>query len=126
VLLCILAHRYDDCLDNDDMNEQLSSIVIERVAKSSARSGSDQFVAQPNQSNSSKSDDLIAGLTCVQEFVENNACDKKRWNAMQTRCQLKRVEELSDGYLKGHVEAGNCNAELWDELVRRTANPHLR
>ncbi len=115
----------DDCLDNDDMNEQLSSIVIESVANRGATS-SDNFVAQPNQSNSSKSDDLIAGLTCVQEFVDSNACDARRWNAMESRCQLARVEELSDGYLKGHVEAGNCNAELWDELVRRTANPHLR
>jgi len=115
----------DDCLDNDDMNEQLSSIVIESIAKRGA-TATDMFVAQPNQSNSSKSDDLIAGLTCVQEFVENNACDARRWSAMESRCQLARVEELSDGYLKGHVEAGNCNTELWDELVRRTANPHLR
>jgi len=114
----------DDCLDNDDMNEQLSSIVIESVAKRS--SSADMFVAQPNQSNSSKADDLLAGLTCVQEFVENKACDARRWDAMESRCQLARVEELSDGYLKGHVEAGNCNEELWDELVRRTANPHLR
>lgn len=115
----------DDCLDNDDMNEQLSSIVIESVAKRGAAS-SDSFVAQPNQSNSSKSDDLLAGLTCVQEFVDSNACDERRWRTMESRCQLKRVEELSDGYLQGHVKAGNCNAELWDELVRRTANPHLR
>jgi len=115
----------DDCLDNDEMNEQLSSIVIESVAQRDANS-TDMFVAQPNQSNSSKSDDLIAGLTCVQQFVEKNACDARRWNAMEARCQLARVEELSDGYLKGHVDAGNCNTELWDELVRRTANPHLR
>jgi len=114
----------DDCLDNDDMNEQLSSIVIQPVAKAGGKT--DAFIAQPNQSNSSKSDDLIAGLTCVQQFVEKNACDARRWTAMESRCQLARVEELSDGYLKGHVEAGNCNTELWDELVRRTANPHLR
>jgi len=112
----------DDCLDNDDMNEQLSSIVIESVEVRA----SDKLVAQPNQSSSSKSDDLVAGLTCVQDFVNNNACDASRWSAMESRCQLARVEELSDGYLKGHVEAGNCKVELWDELVRRTANPHLR
>lgn len=115
----------DDCLDNDDMNEQISSIVIESVAKRSA-GNTDLFVAQPNQSNSSQSDDLIAGLTCVQQFVEKKVCDSRRWSAMESRCQLARVEALSDGYLKGHVEAGNCTAELWDELVRRTANPHLR
>ncbi len=113
----------DDCLDNDDMNDKISSIVIEPIPRNSNNSN---FVAQPNQSNSSKSDDLIAGLTCVQQFVEKNACDARRWKAMETRCQLGRVDELSDGYLKGHVEAGNCNVELWDELVRRTANPHLR
>jgi len=115
----------DDCLDNDDMNEKLSSLVIE--SKASGTSGNfGDFVAQPNQSNSSQSDDLISGLTCVQEFVEKNVCDERRWATMERRCNLARVEELSDGYLQGHVEAGNCNAELWDELVRRTANPHLR
>jgi len=115
----------DDCLDNDDMNEQLSSIVIESVAVRGT-GNSAKFVAQPNQSNSSKADDLVAGLTCVQDFMKNNACDARRWNEMESRCQLARVEELSDGYLKGHIDAGNCNADLWDELVRRTANPHLR
>ncbi len=114
----------DDCLDNDDMNEQLSSIVIESIKQNS--SASDNFVAQPNKSNTSKSDDLVAGLNCVQQFVEKKACDARRWKAIESRCQLDRVEELSDGYLKGHIEAGNCNAELWDELVRRTANPRLR
>ncbi len=115
----------DDCLDNDEMNEKLSSILIESTARRNA-GGIGDFVAQPNQSNTSKSDDLIAGLTCVQDFVEKNVCDEKRWSTMERRCNLARVEELSDGYLQGHVNAGNCNAELWDELVRRTANPHLR
>lgn len=115
----------DDCLDNDDMNEKLSSMVIESTASRIAgKAGA--FVAQPNQSNSSKSDDLIAGLTCVQEFVEKNVCDERRWATIERRCNLGSVDELSDGYLEGHVTAGNCNAELWDELVRRTANPHLR
>ncbi len=115
----------DDCLDNDDMNEKLSSIMIESIANKPANASGD-FIAQPNQSNTSKSDDMIAGLTCVQKFVDKNACDSRRWSAMEAQCQLARVEELSDGYLKGHVDAGNCNVELWDELVRRTANPHLR
>lgn len=115
----------DDCLDNDGMNESLSSMVIENTATKSAGNISD-FVAQPNQSNKSASDDLIAGLTCVEEFVEKNACDEKRWATMERRCSLDRVEELGDGYLEGHVKAGNCKSELWDELVRRTANPHLR
>lgn len=115
----------DDCLDNDDMNEMLSSmIVVSETAKSAGNIGG--FVAQPNQSDKSSSDDLIAGLTCMQEFVDKNACDDSRWATMERRCNLARVEELSDGYLEGHVKAGNCNTELWDELVRRTANPHLR
>jgi|GEM_PF-1231920 len=115
----------DDCLDNDDMNEKLSSMVIESNAARAAGKAGD-FVAQPNQANSSTSDDLIAGLTCVQEFVEKDVCDERRWSTIERRCNLARVDELSDGYLQGHVKAGNCNAELWDELVRRTANPHLR
>lgn len=117
----------DDCLDNDDLNEKMSSIVIENSAiKAISKAQGGDFVSQPNQSSTSKSDDLVAGLTCVQQFVEKNACDERRWETMEARCQLARVEELSDGYLEGHVAAGNCNAELWDELVRRTANPHLR
>lgn len=115
----------DDCLDNDDMNEKMSSIIIESITSQRTNSASG-FVAQPNQSNSSKSDDLIAGLTCVQEFVQKDACDERRWPTMERRCNLAGVEELGDGYLEGHVKAGNCNTELWDELVRRTANPHLR
>ena len=114
----------DDCLDNDDMNEQLSSIIIESIAASSNSPGS--FVAQPNVSNTSVTDDLDAGLKCVQRFVENGACDARRYPAIESRCQLTRVSALSDGYLKGHIEAGNCNNELWNELSRRTANPHLR
>jgi len=115
----------DDCLDNDDMNEKLSSMIVESAtARSTGTTGG--FVAQPNQSNKSASDDLIAGLTCVQEFVEKNACDDARWKTMERRCNLARVEELGDGYLESHVKSGNCNSELWDELVRRTANPHLR
>jgi len=100
----------DDCLDNDDMNEQLSSIVIQSIAQSS--STQDNFVAQPNSSNTSRSDDLVAGLNCVQKFVEKNACDTLRWKTIENRCQLSRVETLSDGYLKGHVDAGNCNTDL--------------
>lgn len=120
----VVINGDDDCLDNDDMNEKLSSMIIEA---NSARSGAGSaFVAQPNQSNSSKSDDLIASLTCVQEFVEKNVCNKSRWPVIQRRCNIASVDELSDGYLEGHVNAGNCNSELWDELVRRTANPHLR
>lgn len=115
----------DDCLDNDDMNEKLSSMILESSAKRVAGKVGD-FVAQPNQSNNTKSDDLIAGLTCVQEFVKKNVCDERRWSTIERRCNLSRVDELSDGYLQGHVNAGNCTAELWDELVRRTANPHLR
>jgi len=122
----VLVTGDDDCLDNDDLNEQVSSMIIENAAIRATTGVQDNFVSQPNQSSSSKSDDLVAGLTCVQQFVEKNACDERRWETMEARCQLLRVEELSDGYLEGHVAAGNCNTELWDELVRRTANPHLR
>lgn len=115
----------DDCLDDDDMNEKLSSIVIE-PAKSSAKTQSNGLVSQQNVPTQSSTDDLLAGLTCVQSFVEKDVCDAERWGAMERRCGLSKVAELSDGYLQGHVEAGNCNAELWNELVRRTANPHLR
>lgn len=120
----VVLNGDDDCLDNDDMNEKMSSLIIEKT--SSEAGGASAFVAQPNQSNTSKSDDLIASLTCVQSFVEKNVCNEERWPTIERRCNIANVDELSDGYLEGHVNAGNCNSELWDELVRRTANPHLR
>jgi len=104
----------DDCLDNNDMNEKLSSIIIESTTADNTDTFGG-FVAQPNQSSSSQSDDLVAGLTCVQEFVEKNVCDSRRWSSIERRCNLDRVDELSDGYLEGHVNAGNCNAELWEK-----------
>jgi len=112
----------DECLDDNNINEKLSSIIIEPDSAASAGN----FVAKQNEPTQSKTDDLIAGLTCVQGFVDKELCDADRWSSMERRCGLSKVKELSDGYLQGHVEAGNCNAELWNELVRRTANPHLR
>lgn len=123
----------DDCLDDNNMNEKLSSIVIAPIGSSSSSStsgsnslGDSNFVAKSNPSAQADSNALVDGLTCVQGYVEEDVCDEKRWTVMERRCGLAKVPELSDGYLQGHVNAGNCNKELWNELVRRTANPHLR
>jgi len=117
----------DDCLDDNNLNEMLSSIIITPVGASttaSSTSSSSNFTAQSNAQDNSNQ--LVEGLQCVEDFVEKGVCDESRWNVMERRCGLAKVPELSDGYLQGHVNAGNCNAELWNELVRRTANPHLR
>lgn len=116
----------DECLDDNDMNEKMSSIVIEPIGTAGGNASSGNFVAKSAPSNSNDANPLIAGLTCVQDYVEKGLCDEKRWTVMDRRCGLSKVPELSDGYLQGHVKAGNCNAELWNELVRRTANPQLR
>jgi len=117
----------DACLDDNDMNEKMSSIIIKPIdSMASTDDLNSNFVVKSKPTQTAGNNDLIDGLTCVQGYVEKNLCDEARWTVMDRRCGLSKVTELSDGYLEGHVKAGNCNSELWNELVRRTANPALR
>jgi hypothetical protein len=120
----------DDCLDDNNLNEKVSSMVVERIGASSNSdaklSNSNSLSIPAKQQSNDGSQALVDGLTCMQDYVDKNICDAERWTIMNRRCGLKNAKELSDGYLEGHVKAGNCKAEYWNELVRRTANPSLR
>jgi len=120
----------DDCLDDNNLNEKVSSMVVERIGASSNSdaklSNSSSLSIPATQQSTDGSQALVDSLTCMQDYVDKNICDAERWTIMNRRCGLKDSAELSDGYLEGHVKAGNCKAEYWNELVRRTVNVNLR
>jgi hypothetical protein len=114
----------DDCLDDEGLNDLVSSLVIEPLAAGSA--GSLTELPPPKQVNPLDYSAVDEALSCVGQYVERDICDSQRWRDMTTRCQLGDVELMTDGYLRGHVEAGNCKTKYWSELSRRVANPRLR
>ena len=69
---------------------------------------------------------LSNALECVQQYVARDLCESHRWSNISKRCGLDDIDLMVDGYLKGHVDAGNCKTEYWQELSRRVANPRLR
>ncbi len=120
----------DDCLDDNNLNEKVSSMVVEPIGAGSNSpaklSNSSSLSIPAKQQSNAGSQALVDGLTCMQDYVDKNICDAERWTIMNRRCGLKKSKELSDGYLEGHVKAGNCKTEYWNELVRRTVDPKLR
>lgn len=114
----------DDCLDDEGLNDLVSSLVVEAVAVGST--GSLTELPPPKQTNPLDYSAVDEALACVEQYVERDICDSQRWRDMTTRCKLEDVALMTDGYLRGHVEAGNCKTKYWSELSRRVANPRLR
>jgi len=113
----------NDCLDDEGLDDAISSIVVEKVVEEENSSFTE--LTLPTQQNS-QVQQMDNALACLKQYVDKEVCDSHRWRGMVKRCELSNIELMMDGYLKGHIDAGNCRAELWDELARRVANPRLR
>jgi len=116
----------DTCLDDDRLNEAVSSLKVEPLQVVKTNEPLAQIV---KPSLATTENDLVVvnkALDCVKQYVSRGLCDSHRWANISKRCTLEKSELMTDGYLRGHVDAGNCKMEYWDELSRRVANPALR
>ena len=119
--------EHDDCLDNDYLNEKVSSLIVEPVAAvADGASKSLRELLPPDPTLNAQAANVDKALACVSQYVERNICDSARWPEIESRCGINRVKLFEDGFLKGHVEAGNCITKYWSSLSRLTANPDLR
>lgn len=116
----------DDCLDDNKMNERISSLVIEKATAQRDDSLTELMANLSNIGKGTSDETMTKALDCIEQYVERNLCVSQHWREMEKRCALATVIELNDGYLRGHVNAGNCKQEYWTELARRSANPRLR
>lgn len=114
----VVVNADDDCLDDNNMLNRVSSLVITQVRQPPRPSSDEQRAAMAAA--------LEAGIDCVALYAERNICDARRWPDIVQRCNLEEVPAMTDGYLKGHVEAGNCIPRYWDDLSKRIRNPALR
>ncbi len=115
----------DECLDDDALNERVSSMIVEPV-KQTRQAELVTEKAAPGSLGNADLAGIDKALTCIEQYVERDICDSHRWRDMSRRCGLTDLELFSDGYLRGHIDAGNCKTEYWSELSRRVANPRLR
>ena len=106
------------CLDNRNAGNVVSSVVIEFDGSAAS--------AVPATLSATDQAQLDAGLSCVEEYVNRGMCSSDAWNLIDQFCQLDSVALMSDGYLEGHVKAGNCTSRNWPELVRRIQDTTLR
>ncbi len=117
----------DSCLDDDRLNEAVSSLVVEPLKVTRPTNNQVTQIRKPTVTSSDN--DLAAvnkALQCVEQYVSRGLCDSHRWANISQRCDLAKTELMTDGYLRGHVDAGNCKTEYWEELSRRVANPAQR
>lgn len=116
----------DQCLDDDLLNEKVSSIVVAPLQAVKQETTLTQLQKPTVVSSTNDLKSLNTALECVEQYVTRGLCDSHRWSNITQRCGLAKVELMTDGYLRGHVDAGNCKSQYWDELARRVANPQLR
>jgi Leucine-rich repeat (LRR) protein len=116
----------DQCLDDDRLNEKVSSLVVEPMQVAAQEKTLTQLQKPTVLSNENELSSMNTALECVEQYVSRGLCDSHRWANISQRCGLANVELMTDGYLRGHVDAGNCKSQYWDELARRVANPQLR
>jgi len=107
------------CLTRRRADNEISSLVVESASAKPIAATQPALSAEERQF-------LSTGLACVNEFVQQNLCINQAWPLIVKNCKLDRIPLMTDGYLERHVEAGNCVAEKWPELSRRTANPEQR
>jgi len=117
--------EHDDCLDNDNLNEKVSSLIIEPIVADSGTKTLRELLP-PDPSKSAQADNVDRALACVSQYVDRGACNARNWPEIENYCGINRVKLFSDGFLQGHVEAGNCIPKYWNSLSRLTANPDLR
>jgi len=115
----------EDCLDDDGLNNAVSSLVIE-PEKTQAGGALAELLPTAAEKNPLDFESIDQALACVKQYVDRDICDSQRWRDMTTRCELEGKDLMTDGYLRGHIEAGNCKQQYWSELARRVANPRLR
>lgn len=110
-----VAFKADDaCLDDDGLYRKVSAVVIVPDRRKKAGNSSGAATISNNSSTLQQSRaDVEAGLQCIGLYVQRNICEGRRWNDMRKRCNLDEVAALSDGYLEGHVRAGNCTTQYW-------------
>ncbi|MFK7853644.1 MAG: hypothetical protein AB8B79_06000 [Granulosicoccus sp.] len=116
----------DSCLDDDKLDGKVSSLIIEPIKVIKAPDRLTQLTRPAESSNDRELTSVNRALECVQQFVARDLCQSHRWANISQRCALDNIELMTDGYLRGHVDAGNCKTEYWNELSRRVANPRLR
>jgi len=116
----------DSCLDDDNLNEKVSSLLIEPLVAVKADRNFTQLKKPAILSSENELASVNRALECVEQYVARGLCESHRWASISERCGLAPIALLTDGYLRGHVDAGNCKTEYWDELSRRVANPRLR
>jgi len=108
-----------DCLTRRRADNALSSLIVEAAgAMPLNKPASTLSLADRRR--------LDAGITCVDEYVQQELCTSNAWKIITKNCQLNKIPLMSDGYLEGHVKGGNCIASKWDELSRRIAEPDAR
>ncbi len=117
--------EHDDCLDNDYLNEKVSSLIVEAIATDDGTMSLRELLP-PDPAQQSESANVDKALACVSQYVERNLCDASRWSEIENRCGINRIKLFEDGFLKSHVDAGNCVTKYWSSLSRLTANPNLR
>lgn len=120
----------DDCLDDNNLLRRVSSLVIGQTPKRGGSSNTSNSTLGNTggslSSGTASSAAVVRGLNCVSLYVERNICEARRWDAISNRCKLDQIPNMSDGYLEGHVLAGNCTAANWPTLRERISNPSLR
>ncbi len=116
----------DNCLDDDRLNEAVSSLIVEPLQVVKADNPLTQILKPTIAVSNNDMAAVDKALNCVKQYVDRGLCDSHRWANISRRCTLAGVELMTDGYLRGHVDAGNCKTEYWDELSRRVANPAQR
>ena len=116
----------DNCLDDDRLNEAVSSVVVEPLQEVKATTQLTQINTPTVLSSDNDMAAVNRALECVEQYVSRGLCDSHRWANISQRCDLAKIDLMTDGFLRGHVDAGNCKTEYWDELSRRVANPQQR
>lgn len=116
----------DTCLDDDKLNEKVSSLMIEPIKVKKAEGKFKQLNKPAVLSSNGDIASLSRALGCVEKYVARDLCESHRWANISQSCGLDSIDLMKDGYLKGHVDAGNCKTAHWEELSRRVANPRLR
>ncbi len=108
----------ESCLDNRNAGNVVSSVLVEY----------DNSVAPslPAAMTAAEQAQLDTALVCVKEYVDRNMCSSDAWNLISQFCQLEQTALMNDGYLEGHVKAGNCTSRNWPELTRRIQDTSLR
>ncbi|MEE9333206.1 MAG: hypothetical protein V3U65_03850 [Granulosicoccaceae bacterium] len=121
----VFTHN-DSCLDDDKLNEAVSSLIVEPLQAVKSTAELTQFKKPTVTSSDNDMAAVNRALKCVEQYASRGLCDSHRWANISKRCDLAKTKLMTDGYLRGHVDAGNCKTEYWDELSTRVANPAQR